>query len=117
MKINFNTSLLDYDGQPIKKSKFVEDEDGVARRVELKDSILLSDATIAALSATYRDDVSVEAKEKLERFQLALRIKNRPDKVDLEVEEATLIKKMAAKSCTILANGRICELIEMAGNV
>ena len=69
---------------------------------------------VNALLADYKDEQNVSGEQKLERYELALRI-NAYDEVELKVEEAALLKKLVAKAYTPLVVGQAWKLIETAG--
>lgn len=112
MKVDFNVELLSYEGKPIKKTKTVTTETG--RQVEeLEENLLIANAVINALSGTYASDQGMDPAEKLKRFALSLEIaKGQP--VELTIDDAALIKKLALMGSTVLAYGRIDALLESA---
>ena len=114
MKVNLYVKLLGFDGCPVKKTKVVT-TDGVPEAKEIDgEFVLLSDVIANAVSSTYRDDDKISPDEKLNRFALALETKKAKGPIEISVEDAGLIKKMAVKGCSVLAYGRICELLESA---
>ena len=110
MKINFNKRLAGFDNKDVEVKS--DDKDEIEDKNKKPEYLLIKDVVVNILSANYKDDIKTKPEEKLTRFELAIKIKNADSAVELTVEEATLIKKLAAKGGTILAYGRICELIE-----
>jgi len=68
---------------------------------------------VDALLADYKDEQNVSGEQKLERYELALKI-NAEDEVELKVEQAALLKKLVAKAYTPLVVGQVWKAIEAA---
>ena len=113
MKVNFNKPLINFDDTPMKQNKVVEiGSTGRFDVLELNENLMLNSIIVNALSTRYKEDDNLEQRVALERFELALRIKKAKGEIEITTEDAVLIKNVALKGCTILAHGRICELIE-----
>ncbi len=113
MKVNFNRSLINFDDTPMKQNKVVEiGNTGKFDVMELNEELMLNSIIVNALSARYKEDANLKQRVALDRFELALRIKKAKGEIEITAEDAVLIKDVALKGCTILAHGRICELIE-----
>lgn len=111
MIVDFNVSLIAFDGKVVKKTKTTVTEKGLVTK-ELEGDAMLGDVVIDAMSATYRSDENIDPVEKMKRFTLSMEIaKGKP--VELTIEEAALIKSLVLKGCSILACGRICALLEV----
>ena len=110
MIVNFKVELLDFEDQPVKKTGVVVTDTG-PRTVDLEENVLFSSVVVNALTSTYRSDENITPEEKLKRFALSERIV-KEGLVELTIEEAALIKKLALKGCSVLAYGRIDALLE-----
>ena len=67
---------------------------------------------IEALLATFNDETHLSGEEKLKRWELASKIKNTADPVELTAEEITLIKKLVGKAYGPLVVGRTWKILE-----
>ena len=88
--------------------------------VELKDDrknlpLTLRASVLSALTATYRGDESLDGVEKLKRWELALKIKNSPDPVELTIDEIVEIKKLISKMFGTVVVGQAYKLLEGSG--
>jgi len=110
MKVDFNVDLIDFDGTKIKETKttFV---DGKPHTDYTGETVKLQDAIVRALAGQYRDDETLDPVKKLERYALGIELKKK-GATEVIPEDLVLIKEYAAKGCTILAHGRICDLID-----
>ena len=72
----------------------------------------LRNTSVTLLSAGFRD-TTISGEDALVRFQLAGRI-HEQDKLDLDVDEISLILQLAAKSFNPLVYGRMVELLDPA---
>ena len=94
MKVNFTKKLRNIDGKPIK------DKDG---------TITLSSISINALLAQTKEEV--EGKEKVEQYDLALKIRDNKD-ADLTVEEIAKIKELVGKIFPPLIVGQTFKMLD-----
>ena len=57
-------------------------------------------------------DLGITGEEKLKRWELALKIKNSSDPVDVTVEEASLLKKLLTRIYGTIVVGQAYKLLE-----
>ena len=98
MRRDFNQILLNLDGTP-------------ARDQQDKPIMLGFIATTALLAHNQNDMATAEQKAK--RFQIAVKINNRPGAVDITAEELSNIKECIGKFYGPLVVGRSFELLEL----
>ena len=67
---------------------------------------------IDALLAQYQDEQNLGGEEKLKRWELASKIKNSPDPVEVSAEEVVLIKKLVGKAYGVLVVGQAWKYLE-----
>jgi hypothetical protein len=67
---------------------------------------------IEALLATFNDEAHLSGEEKLKRWELASKIKNTADPVELTLDELTLIKKLTGKAYGPLVVGQTWKILE-----
>jgi len=70
---------------------------------------------IEALLATYNDEAQLAGEEKLKRWELAVKIKNAVDPVEITVEETSLIKLLVGKAYSPLVVGQVWKILEGGG--
>lgn len=102
MKVNLNKNLLDFRG----KEAF-ELVDGKERKKSLRD--MVSEALYAA---GVNQQKSMEMAKKLRAYKMLQQIINNRGVLDIETEDATLLKEICAEFFTAGAYGQIHELIE-----
>ena len=98
MVILFDVGFKDLDGAEVPNDK------GTAAT--------LRGVTIEALLAQFTDEPNLGGEEKLTRWELASKIKNSPDPINVTVEELTLIKKLVGKAYGILIVGQAWKYLE-----
>ncbi len=101
MKIDFTKVLTDLDNSPILEAE--------------EKPFTLGSAVKVALLTGFQDDKS-DGKEKMKRFDLALKVSSamnleNPESSEISSEEATIIRDMAGKVFTTLIVGRIYQSI------
>ena len=74
--------------------------------------LTLADVAQTALQASFQDEQSLPATDKIKRFELALRIEQTKVDPKLSVEELALIKQLVAKAFPPLTVGRAYELLD-----
>ena len=72
----------------------------------------LGGVSVDALLATFQDEQNLSGEEKLKRWELAVKIKNGVDPVELSVEEIALIKKLIGKAYGPLISGQAWQMLE-----
>lgn len=97
MKIDFEQTIHDLSGEPIKKSP------------KNTKPITLGEVVIEALLATTQSDASLSGEEKFKRFELALKCKGT---TDLKVEEISSIKNRVGEVWSPLVVGRVWSILE-----
>jgi len=90
--------------------KFV-DLDGAEIKNEKDEAFTLRDALISALMATYEGEKDLPGKDKLERYNLAIRIK-RDEEINLSSEEIVLLKRLVGMAYGVLIVGQVYEELE-----
>jgi len=103
MQVDFKTNIRNIDGA------LITQEDG-----ESKNALLtLSRVCVNALLSRFSDEQGITGEEMVDRFNLALRIKDQPDgSVEINPEELVLIRKLIAKGNGPLICGRAWKLLE-----
>lgn len=96
MKINFDTSIVDLYGEPIK-------QDGKLATLEM--------VCCNALMANYTDEPDLSAVEKAKRFRIAKKVAGGGE-VNLSTEEITELKKLVGKMYAPLVVGRAYEILD-----
>lgn len=102
MKINLNKNLLDFKGR-----EAVEIVDGKKIKKSLRD--MVSEALYAA---GVNPQKSMEMSKKLRAYKMLQQVINNRGVLDIETEDATLLKEICADFFTAGAYGQIYELIE-----
>ncbi|MCM2441200.1 hypothetical protein HGO34_15870 [Agrobacterium vitis] len=87
MKIDFTQKLLSLDGLPM---------NGAPLGVE--GDTTLSHVAVAALMMTFPDEQHLAGTAKFERYQLARRVHDVKEPVDLKVEEVALLKDLIGRA-------------------
>ena len=98
MQVNMNKVLVDMLDREIKG------EEGVPITLRL--------VSMNALCLAFEDERNLGGEEKLKRWELALRIKNSSESVQVTAEELALIKKVVAKAYAPLVSGQAWKLLE-----
>ena len=96
MKINVLQPLNDYEGKPL---------------IENKKPVLLRSVIISALNFTSKEAKQPTAEEKMELYQLSVKVWN-TDEVDLTSEQISMIKKNTAEMFAPLVAGQTCLILE-----
>lgn len=96
MKIQFDTPILDLQGQPI--------PDG-------DKSVTLASLSCAALSAQFNDETGLAAEEKYKRFKLGLKIVGGGE-IDVSLDERALLKQLIGKAFPPVMVGRAFDLLD-----
>lgn len=97
MKYNLNVSLLGLNNKPA-----LDQENN---QIIVKD--LCSNALIAQ-----KQGVEEDGKKKLEKFNLALRLSQSKEEIDLTAEEVVTIKESVGMFNGPLPYGRVCEILD-----
>lgn len=105
MKLNLNKALLDFRGK-----EAIEEVNGVMRKKLLSD--MVSEALYAA---GVNPQKSMETAKKLRAYKMLQQIINNCGVLDIEMEDAALLKEISAEFFTAGAYGQIHELIEGGG--
>ena len=105
MKVNLNRNLLDHKGQ-----EAVELVDGKERKKSLRDMIS------EALYATGMNaQLGMDMAKKLRAYKMLQQIINNRGVLDIETDDATLLKEICAECFTAGVYGQIYDLIEKGG--
>lgn len=103
MVVDFKRQILDLDNNPIPSQ---ENKNGSA-------TLILSVIAINALLSRFSDEKDITGQSMVDRFELALRIKNADvPGVEVQAEEISLIKNLIAKGHGPLVCGRAWKLLE-----
>lgn len=102
MKVNLNRNLLDFKGQEV-----VELVNGKEKKKSLRD--MVSEALYAAGMNSKKD---MEMSKKLRAYKMLQQVINNRGVLDIETEDATLLKEICADFFTAGAYGQIYDLIE-----
>lgn len=105
MKINLNKNLLDYRGQEV-----IELVNGKEKKKSLRD--LVSEALYAAGANQQRN---METSKKLRAYIMLQQIINNRGVLEIETEDATLLKEICGEFYTAGPYGQIYDLIEKGG--
>jgi hypothetical protein len=97
MKVLLTKKIVDLDGEEIKGEK--------------GEAFTLRDALISALMASYEVEKDLPGKDKLERYNLALRVK-RDEEINLTSEEIVLLKRLVGMAYGVLVVGQVYEELE-----
>lgn len=76
----------------------------------VKKPLTLAEASIAALTAHYEDEKTLEGSERMKRFQLALRV-NKSGMVKINSEERDKIKRLIYKHYGGSVIGPVCDML------
>lgn len=95
MKIDFSSPILDLDGKPA------------------VEGLTLYAVCAQALQATFQDEQSLPAAEKLERFRLLLKIHD-AKVAELTAEEITRLKTVVGMGWSTIVVGRAYQLLDPA---
>lgn len=93
MKRDFDKPLLDLDGNPF------------------TDQATLKSVAFLVLSAALEGDQALPADQKLKQFSLLQTI-HKGGVVEISAEDISLIKSRGAKCLSVIAFGRLCEMLE-----
>lgn len=93
MKRNLDIQLLDLDGKPF------------------DDKATLKSVVFAALNAPLQGDNEMSLDQQLKRFNL-LQLVHKGGVAEITAEDITLIKTRAARCLSLIAVGRLCEMLE-----
>lgn len=102
MKVNLNRNLLDFKGQEV-----VELVNGKEKKKFLRD--MVAEALFAAGSNPKKE---LEMGKKLRAYKMLQQVINNRGVLDIETEDATLLKEICADFFTAGAYGQIYDLIE-----
>lgn len=108
MKIDFNQDLLGVNSKPLKTTAASCEKCG--RPTEEK-NVKLREMAIAALTAE-SDKRKSDGNDKILRTRIAIRISESENSVDLDVDEAKLLKDVGELYLSGLAYTRLMELLE-----
>lgn len=92
--------------------KGLKDLEGMAIMAADEEPATLRGVIIGALMAMYKGEDDLPGEEKLKRWELALKIKNAEDPVDLKSEEIVLIKKLVGKAYGTIIVGNVWTALE-----
>ncbi len=98
MKVDFLQQLKDINGELIK------DEKG-----NIAD---LQHFAVNALLAVFNDEQNLAGTEKVNRWQLAIKIKNSNDDTEFSVEDVALVKKLIGKAYSAVVVGQAWAMLE-----
>ena len=107
MIIQLKTQLHTLDGKPLTQPK-QRVEEGIVVGQDEEDVILENLIKGALLQGNEKDT----ADEKVEKFELTLRISTAGDEIDLESEDIAMIKKLVGKIYAPLVVGQVFRLLE-----
>ena len=124
MKLVLNVPLVDMDGKGIPVVKQAINPDGSLMVNEFRQPVMEPSAemstvrgvVIEALLVSYTDEAMLAGEEKLKRWELATKVKNTPDPIELTVEEITLAKKLVGKAYSPMIVGQSWKVLEGGTN-
>lgn len=96
MKVNFNVSFKDYQGEDVK-------DPNTGKVQYLKDLIC---------AHLFSSGENLSAEEKYEAYKLMVRISPSLNAIEIEDKESVLIKKVCEKKLTAGAYGQVVELLK-----
>jgi hypothetical protein len=96
LKINFDATINDFDGKPVKVSE--------------TEALSLKTVALNSLMAQFPDEQHLGGEEKARRFALAMRLHGGGE-IDIQPEEAAQIKVLIGKAYGALTVGRAYELL------
>lgn len=102
MKVNLNRNLLDFKGQ-----EAIELVNGKEKKKVLRDMV-----AEALYAAGINQQKGMEMAKKLRAYKMLQQIINNRGVLDIETEDATLLKEICADFFTAGAYGQIYDLIE-----
>lgn len=112
MLIDFNAALKDLDGKPIPQMTMIAGQ----LMVDGDKVWTLGAAATTALLDSYEDERQLSGSDKFTRFMLASKIHGQGLPVDVDLDEAKLIKDLIAKRFGALLIGRAWELLDPKPN-
>ena len=80
--------------------------------VDTKEVVKLKPVIVNALLGMFKDEEQLSGGEKLERWQLAIKINNADGDIELSAEEISLIKLLIGKMFTTIIVGQAFEMLE-----
>jgi len=89
MKLDVSTKMLDLRGNAITEPKSAQDKTPV--------EITLRDVLINALTATTAEDVKANSKTRLKLFELAMKINQAANLVEIDNEDAVVVQTRVAQ--------------------
>jgi len=98
MKVDFLQQLKDINGELIK------DEKGNIADLQY--------FAVNALLAVFNDEQNLAGTEKVNRWQLAIKIKNSNDDTEFSVEDVALVKKLIGKAYSAVVVGQAWAMLE-----
>lgn len=104
MKVDFNQTLKDFDGKPLRYQPAEPGKQG--------DPMTLKRLSVDALLARAPNAPAISGDEHMKRFELARQIHKSREPVELESEQAVLVKKLLAEAYGPLLVGQAFEMIE-----
>lgn len=102
MKVNLNKNLLDFEGK-----EAIELVNGKERKKSLRE--MVSEALYAAGMNSQK---GIDMQKKLKAYKMLQQIINNRGVLDIETEDATLLKEVCAEFFTAGVYGQIYDLIE-----
>lgn len=79
---------------------------------DTQEAVPLFKYCLDALMANYKGEEALTGKQKVERYQLALKINKRPKEVDLTSDQLVMLKDLIAKAFGPLIVGQAYEVLE-----
>jgi hypothetical protein len=103
MLIQTTQQILDYMGEPIPNGT----KDGATLNLQLRDAVFL-------VLNNYAEGETPTGDQKLQAFKITSAMFSGPT-AEISVEDASFIKERSGKITGALIHGRLCELLERAG--
>lgn len=105
MQVMLNVLLVDMDGDVIDDIKMVQGK-------EVRKPLTLRRVLINALTGMFPDEQNLDGETKLERFELAMKVKNGEEPVDFTPEEVTEMRKLVSKAYGTVVVGQALSILK-----
>lgn len=118
MKVMTGTVLVGMDDKPL-VDKVPSGEKNLMGADIMIDGpeVTLKSVAIAALTAIFDDERNLSGEEKVKRWELAMKVKNGGDLVELRTDEIVMIKKLIGKAFGPVVCGQAWQILEAGATI